>query len=457
MPNSDFDKTLKEKLSAYEAGFHPADWQKMEAMLPQDSRKPFLLVTFLFGFFFLGISGLLMNHLLTDKRPEGNAARMVAEIPKAESHSPEAINADEGQKENSNGTENGKGNLKETTRSPESGLQNEPKSNAQTQKHQPPAKNGNLSKSLKELTGSKKSQAGEKKFSSTKRKKGNANAEKQAVITTTDSYESDDAELLAMLKAGEINSTLTEDIRTTFDAPERKKKRKVFEFALGVGGGPNISFIDASYLTKPGYAAGISQEFMFIDRIGLALLESYVIRRYDGGNYPCPAGYVNCPESYASDVKSFDLGIDLKVNLIHKPRWNWYAKAGVVNVFKLKEIFEFTYSDIDTVASPPGETTQTNFNGSTNSLVANQDAYTGFTLPNAFSPNPEPLPDLTISGAKRFHPAYHFATGFDVALNSRIKLQFETGYSFTKPAVGADEKRLHSIGLNGGVFCIFGK
>lgn len=461
MPN-EFDKILNERLEGYEASFNPADWQRMEALLPQDSRKFFFVIAGLFALLFVATSALMMNNLLNSSADEKTFAVDVSQNGKISDAEYRGL------KYAQNKAETSEAEQSESVEAKDESV-NTPAAAKADLKTSSPANAPDYSAAPEAKTKSEKTQSGASGVANERELKRKNKAATGTVIhpvreghrmnngvarTTADSQT---AEMLARINADMIGSSASEEPKLpSLEGMESltNKKGKVFEFGLGLLAGANISFIDAAYLTKPGYAVGIAQELMFVNRVGLVLSESYAVAKYDGGSYPCPSGYANCPNGYSSDVKSFNLGIDLKVNIIQKPQWNWYAKAGVTNAFKIEELFEFRYPDMDTVAPPPVPSTQTNFNGSNDASF--EDAL-GVTAINAFAPNPEPLPDLTISGAKRFHPAYHFAAGFDVKLSARVKLQFETGYSFTKPTVGPDDKRLHTIGLNGGFFYTFAK
>ncbi|HXH19801.1 MAG TPA: hypothetical protein VNJ07_12040 [Chitinophagales bacterium] len=469
MPNRDFDKTLKEKLSAYEAPFNPADWQKMEALLPQDSGKFFIVIAATFMLLFLGIGTLMLTTFLHSDNfgqapalAEKNHPNQLEPDYGGERYVPQKLNPDNmklspkqilaGSKEDSATNSIGK---PENNHSMQQKLITASAIETEIESKKTPEKRFSNTKKERELRESysfigetQSGNSGESDFQNRHLSQSVLAKGREALL------DEEFAETVAKLNAGLIHTPASDEIQmpsheeTAFVV---KKKRKVFEFALGAEAGTSISFISANHSLKPGYSVGLSQELMFIDRIGLALSESYSQRKYDGGQYPCnqPAGF-QCPVSYTSDVYSIDFGIDVKASLIHKARWNWFVKAGVANVLKLKETFEYAYLDIDTIPPPPGLPTQTNYSNSPGTSENFDSALGGNTAS-------EPLPDLSLSGAKRFHPAWHVSTGFEVMLNSRLKLQVETGYSFTKPTVGADDKRLHSVGMNGGIFCVFGK
>lgn len=221
----------------------------------------------------------------------------------------------------------------------------------------------------------------------------------------------------------------------------KKPKKQIVSLVMGAGAGMNFSFTDPALMTKPGYSIDLAEELMFVKRIGIALTQSYTDRRYDGGAFPCPDGVQNCPYSYSSTVKSMDFGIDIKANLVNKTRWSWYVKAGVINTVKIKELFTYHYPQIDTVTPPPTLPPQNNFNGGTMEMTF--DSGFGLSINDA-----KETPDLTISGDKRYHIAYHAATGVDIAMNPRMKVQFEAGHCFTQPIVGEANNRLQSFGVN---------
>lgn len=466
MPN-ELDKILNEKLKDYQASYSPADWQAMEAMLPRDARKFFLAVVSLFGLLFLFTGTLMLNNLFHSSGA-GKSSSMAEPLKggaleadygglkyvpplKAESRSlrqpvsgQTIVNNNAGSKA-LNGLSASRLN---DSRSAQPGVVMLGKNNTQRQASEE-----------EKVSGKKNEEAARHRAFSPRtrgrKQKDSANKSHNPVSGET-IMPDQSAEMLARQNTQLIQADVNDYARIlSLERIEsvNTKKRRVFQFTLGAGAGPLISFIGTGSLTKPGYTAGLMQEFMFLKRIGLVLTEAYTLRKYDGGNYPCPAGYINCPSSYTSQIQSVDCGIDLKANLIHRAKWSWYAKAGITHVLKVKEIFKFTYTDIDTIAPPPRQSTQTNFT----SAPAPEFDSAVLGVPNALAPHREPLPDLTISGDKRFHPAYHFATGLDVSLNARLKMQLEAGYSFTQPIVGDNDRRLHTPGCSGTIFCVFGK
>lgn len=470
---SEFDDILKNKLSSYSADFSPADWQQMEAMLPEKSNKPYALIALLL--LFVGIGGLLVG--MGEFEKENNAAATAQE-------NSSTISNDTADSEFKNAVNN--------TGEKRLVLNSEAKNFNAKEPSQFAGLNGNIEKALvnqsdnvrtpsplEEGRGevvSKKKNSFDEKNNKVSNDSGKSSLVKKSrsnfsEADTHQSYSSsienavenspeiqnntETVSALTSIESGFIKlsneekifaekSTLSDDAM-----PTHKSKKQIATFAMGIGAGMNFSFIGAGSLTKPGYAVDIAQELMFINRIGLSFTQGYTLRKYDGGQYPCPSGTIDCPYSYSSVVRSMDFGVDIKANLIKKTKWNWYVKAGIINTVKLKEDFSYQYPQTDTII-PPTLSPQTNFNGGSlhESL---QDNGSGLNNNSGY------LPDLTISGIKRYHIAYHAATGFDVALRPNLHLQVEAGESFTQPAVGAENRRLHSIGINGRLFYRFGR
>lgn len=475
---SDFDKILRENLKGYEADFNPADWQKMEAMLPEKSKKPYGLLALLL--LFLGIGGLLLG---TGEFQTGNNAAVITQ-------------------ENSSAKSNENGDLEfknenavNAIEKPESSLNSKVETSNANEQNQVAgssgkAKNEFVNQSDNVRTPSPKGEGrGEvviKKRSSSEEKNSKVNNDSQKTssrkkISNSNFYEANSQQsysssientnensadiqnntesvfALASIESDLINLNneekfLGEKSALTDDAlPKHKPKKQIVTFALGGGAGINFSFTDASRWTKPGYTVDVAQEIMFINRIGIAFTQGYSVRNYDGGQYPCPSGTLNCPTSYNSTVRSVDFGVDLKAILIHKTRWNWYVKAGVINMVKLKEEFSYGFPQTDTIM-PPTLPPKTNFNGSS-SFTANEAMHNPLAGLDAGSYPP----DITISGVKRYHIAFRSATGFDVALNSKLRIQAEAGHSFTQPIVGVENRRLHSISINTRLLYCFGR
>ncbi len=471
---SDFDKILRKNLKGYEADFNPADWQKMESMLPKQSRKPYALIALLL--LSVGIFGLLVGTREFSK--ENYSAVIESEKNSLEESSVAGLQtnleSDKADKNNAGKVRDIQKQNTEQTKSKqeihESGISKSednvwtPSPTGEGRGEVVMKKTESREKSVIDIE-SKNSEAANLQDNSDRKRSANpkTNPYQSTLVANSEAAESFHSDAhsnshqadfaLASIEAGVIKlddeKNLAERNALSDDtAPKHKPQRKIVTFVLGGGAGMNFSFIDATRWTNPGYTVDVAQEIMFINRIGIAFTQGYSERKYDGGQYPCPSGTLNCPTSYNSTVRSVDFGVDLKANLIHKTKWNWYVKTGIINTVKLKEEFNYSYPQTDTITSPTLPL-QTNFNGGSFS-EAMQDNLSG--LDKADYPS-----DLTVSGIKRYHIAFHSATGFDVALNSKLQLQFEAGHSFTQPTVGVDDKRLHSIGVNGRLFYRFGR
>jgi len=459
---SEFDKILSKKLSGYQAEYNPADWQKMEAMLPQNSRKPFLLLPLLF--LLLGVIGLWsgMSENSGANKPISAEVNQATEQRLNEPSAGSFENSSLLAEKNVAAAKSTEQNLKTNSTS---AADNEIERDVVEAKNQATGKNHNQESSAPRNSGKKmKTEVKENKSANSSMVLNSSGSASHGVKNShSDEGLPLDNSLSAgsNTEAGEIfarNLYAGEQIpdAPVSNAPETsnpkvKKKNPVAEFTIGMGAGINFSLTDVARWTKPGYSVDLNEEVMFLKRIGVSLTQSYTVRKYDGGNYPCPvSGYSGCPNTYGSTVKSFDFGVDAKANLIQKAKWDWYVKAGIVNAIKFREEFEYHYPDYDTIIPPPNLAPQTNFNGSSSgeSLFDNTTAG-GLNYIEA--------PDLTVSGAKRYHLAWHFATGIDYRISSRAGLQFELAHTFTKPTAGADDKRLHSPGVNGKFCYFFGK
>lgn len=456
---SDFDKILNNRLRGYEADFSPADWQQMEKMLPEKSRKPFLLFALLL--LLVGIGGLMVG---TVEFQKGNKIAAVAQNSSAADFGRSVIT--ESKSEKPNATERGKVPSVSETKNSNTKQQSQPAGlNKKTNREK-----NNQKENVRNLSSSGEGLAVIKKRMSADEKNNKVNSDAQQIFsgkeinngaqeanplqahpdsvagTSENATEfqryTETVSALASIEAGfinlndEKNGIATKKALSDNATSKHKSKKQIVSFAIGAGAGMNFSFTGAGSLIKPGYAAGIAQEIMFINRIGLSLTQSYTERKYDGGQYPCPPGTTDCPYSYTSTVRSVDFGADIKANLLHKTKWNWYAKAGIINTVKLKEEFSYNYTIIDTIA--PNLPPQTNFNtGATNEA-----------MDNLGSSRTDYPPDLTLSGAKRYHIAYHAATGVDLALKPNMRLQTEAGYAFTHAKAGVPGRHLHTICLN---------
>lgn len=460
---SEFDKILSKKLSGYQAEYNPADWQKMEAMLPQNSRKPFLLLPLLF--LLLGVIGLWsgMSENSGANKPISAEANQATEQRQNETSAGSFENSSLLAEKNVAAAKSTEKNLKTNSTSAADNeierdvteAENPAKGKNHNQKSSAPRNSGKkMNTEVKENKSANSSMVLNSSGSANLGVERSRNEEELPLDNSLSADSNTEAgENFAMnLYAGEQIPGAPVSNAPKTSNPKVKKKNPVAEFAIGTGAGINFSLTDAARWTKPGYSVDLNEEVMFLKRIGVSLTQSYTVRKYDGGNYPCPvSGYSGCPNTYSSTVKSFDFGVDAKANLIQKSKWGWYVKAGIVNAIKFREEFEYHYPDYDTIIPPqPTLAPQTNFNGSNTNEALFDNAMTGGV-------NYVESPDLTISGAKRYHLAWHFATGIDYRISSRAGLQFELAHTFTKPTAGADDKRLHSPGVNGKFCYLFGK
>lgn len=512
MPERDSDRIIYEKLRDYKADYNSADWEQMEAMLPQkSSRRVYYYSAAALLLLLLGSLGLWIGMggignsdtraVVVQKETPGLAGNNSEQVSVKKSDNAgqsgnTAVKTTEGQYEQSlspaiseqvthekifNGTEQAKTSPEQVIQKEERQLKARSFDRGGVKKEEViiqerTAVNTDTEVSPKMPVESKISQSESasvadernvavamfEKLSDEVSSTGSARSSNESesftpALAETAGYSKSSPEYLdevfalnriesGLLRADDEEAT----IRSVKEAlngdalPSRKPKKQIVSFVMGAGAGMNFSFTDPALITKPGYSIDVAEELMFIKRIGIALSQSYVDRRYDGGAYPCPEGVEGCPYAYSSSVKSVDFGIDVKATLVNKARWSWYVKAGVVNTVKIKENFSYSYPEIDTITPPPTTTLppQTNFNGTSMDIMFESQSL-------SLTADAIPAPDLTISGVKRYHLAYHAATGFDIALTPIIKMQLEAGHTFTQPIVGDANNRLHSFGVNG--------
>lgn len=439
MPSNDFDKILRDKVAGYEAPYNPADWGQMEAMLDQEgSRKPLLLILLIFLLGLLGSSVFLFNSFDDSGRIVQNHVGLMragdnslvpfrndCNDPVVRENSTVVQDERPGFNESGGDGKNDNGNYFASSGS---------NPNSSNVKSEDPKKDVANSHKTGLAAANPSDKNGNDNIGSFKIDR---EEEEQLFVSTFDGLP---------LEVHNLNSF--EEI--PLDKTLESEKRKVVSFALGFGGGFNQSFLKSESLTKPGYQAGLTEELMFIDRIGLSFGQGYSQRTYKVSDVHCNYFSADqCPLSYQSTIKAFEIVIDVKANLVHKEKWDYYVKAGFQHNFKISETFDYQYPSIDTVLNPPNLPSQNNFNSTAS-------ASTEFDLSGGLNTKSY-IEDFTISQNKRYHGAFHFATGFDYRIRNRFALQYELGYYGSLPKIGAQEKHLQAIGFDTRFLYRFGK
>ncbi|GIV34670.1 MAG: hypothetical protein KatS3mg031_2205 [Chitinophagales bacterium] len=446
---NEFDKKLRKKLEQFEAPYEAADWDRMHALLEKDRKKGLGYITL----FILaaGISGLAIWSIFLSPEAPLSIRHSEPYIIKNHRHEAATPNAplytecsDRNDSQDAAPVNNAALLTKEIAPSSQD-YNKKPTSLpliAGNKRHpvQTVMTSGLLPQSAADGAGSR-----------------SAMALKPSLIQSTGGLHAE-ARMLAALPAEQIDSP--EEIHAArilhLEMTKNKKFRKTkVRFATGAGMGSSASFIASGQQIYPGYKAALTQELMFVERVGLVTEEAYLFRKYDGGRYPCPEGAIGCPDSYTSSVRAFALSIHLKVNLINHPRWSWYIKGGITNVIKLEETFDYSYGSSDTIPVPPMPTLSghNNFNSGM-TTEGFFDSASSFTSSPSGQIAP---PDLSISGARRYHPEFHTATGAEIWLSPVWALQIEAGYTLTRRTVGPNDYRLQTPELNGRVVYYFGK
>ncbi|MCU0450390.1 MAG: hypothetical protein MUC97_11215 [Bernardetiaceae bacterium] len=120
-------------------------------------------------------------------------------------------------------------------------------------------------------------------------------------------------------------------------------------FNLGLGISPDVSFVEMSALTRPGYKLALEAELRLARRLSLASGVVYTQMRYqtDPEDYRAPY-YGFWPQGSkpwgmaSGDCQVIEVPINLRYALLAQPRQRFFVGAGVSSYFLLKEDYRFS-------------------------------------------------------------------------------------------------------------------
>lgn len=481
------DKQLRDKLSGTEFPFDPQAWEQMEAMLDKKKKRR--------GFFWWwtgGVAAVLVlaigsigwglflmeedDKQIVEKLEIGNQKSENTIVAVSSGSEPEKAKV-KSEKLKVNGpvekseVRNQKseintvkaGNTKsENTKNKNSIASIVNPSNLSAGKHgQRHARVNLFSKGKKQLATSNKQQHNNSKQQTTNNKPATAVQTEIEMLNTASAKNSSEENIsLSRMEASLLNY-VSENATTSFDKKEEdvlpKQKKKIFNYSIGVlanvtgasvgkqVGIPEQPTAPYFFCSKPSYMVGFTHDFLFVNRVAITNSVLFSQTSFDV-YHPKTTSFTISPGIYSSHITELAIPIGIKVYPVVKNSFRFYISTGIINHIKLKETFDYTMLDGDTVPNttsnlfdPANFPYQTNFGIESKSLDA-QIATGGETSTKDFS----------INKAKRYYASFYAGAGFEYVAKKHFILFAEPVFYMSLQKIGVQDKRKYNLGLSGG-------
>lgn len=129
-------------------------------------------------------------------------------------------------------------------------------------------------------------------------------------------------------------------------------KRPASYFSLGIGFSPDFSSVGLGNFVTPGSRWTIQAEYSFLNRLSINTGIVLVNNKYEayGSDYHAPSAYwkngIVAEEAYG-ECKMVDIPLNLRYDIISKPRHKLFVSGGASTYFVLKEDYYFQYEQDD--------------------------------------------------------------------------------------------------------------
>jgi hypothetical protein len=474
MPDNEFDRIFSEKLGGVKPAYDAQDWAAMQQMLNnKPAGRPLM--------FWWAAAALLISALsagawyysyqssLSDSQMAGNAIEQSEQSPVngSDNIGTSGVTETEGNTNSSNNS------LRNNENTPKEG------SDAEGEKKETAVSGNNKNNSVESqkpthITRHKKQQKGNdvagigngQSTVTTKKDKDfkkSTHAQKNTAHTTVVSTpvngnysEIPPVEEMANLYLQQINLSSVNAAEEKMqlaelaeqDEPIKPKKGKV-KFNIAAYSGLAYTRTDPSTWAKPGFNAGIATEMMIKRRVGISIGVGYTVMKY--GSKDVQANYegYQAPESYTSEIKAVEIPLDIRVNMLNKGRWSLFAGAGINNIIKLSESYDYVLAPVDTLVPEPPRTPPGTTNLGGNAVGENAE----FDTANGVSGGG--LESSNAFYARRYLPVGRVTVGVEYAISKVFSLQAAPIFSLSLPYVGIQDKRVYSLGFDARVNCYF--
>ncbi|NNC94453.1 MAG: PorT family protein [Chitinophagales bacterium] len=204
-----------------------------------------------------------------------------------------------------------------------------------------------------------------------------------------------------------------------------------WNYNLGLSGGTSLSYLDDNLMPRFGYNIGLGMEAMFKGKFGVSTGLNYSVIEYETSIFDCDtATRYRCPVYYTSIIKSVDIPISIRYNLVRKNSWRLFLKGGITNHIKLEEKFNYIFEPDNSEPQPPRSNNFTH-NSATSSLERSFDR------------------DFTLSEEKRYHMSYMAGFGVEKFVARQMSLGFGPDIFMTANKAGNKDNRIVTFRASG--------
>ncbi|MCK5208026.1 MAG: hypothetical protein KAQ79_08395 [Cyclobacteriaceae bacterium] len=153
---------------------------------------------------------------------------------------------------------------------------------------------------------------------------------------------------ISRLETGDVPELI--DVTNTSEiVPE---KNPTSYFSLGIGFSPDFSTVGFGNFVTPGSRWTIQAEYSFLNRLSIITGIVLVNNKYEayGVDYHAPSAYwkngIVAEEAYG-ECKMVDIPLNLRYDILSKPRHKLFVSGGASTYFVLKEDYYFQYEQDD--------------------------------------------------------------------------------------------------------------
>ncbi|MBK8659290.1 MAG: hypothetical protein IPN22_10585 [Bacteroidetes bacterium] len=254
----------------------------------------------------------------------------------------------------------------------------------------------------------------------------------------------------------------TDSTATTTSSAEKttQKKSPVFRYQLGVAAqlsGTSVGGGNGVYRT-PSFAAGITQEFLFMNRFALTTGLHYAQTSFRIGQPLTDSAFAgnNVYNHYTTQLQELNIPMGIKVYAWQTEQWRVFVHTGIIHHVKLREQFvsNITSPPSALVNIPPG----TPFD---NTNVTNSNPFGTIETADLISAAQKSATTeadyFGIRGQKRYYTSLYVSCGVEVVLRKRLHLVAEPMYQLLLHKIGRQPNLRHQFGLTAGFKYTFWK
>lgn len=479
---SNSDKQMRDKLQGFEAPYDPAAWQAMSALLDQKKKRR--------GFFWWWMGGsvaavFLVSAFLLINAPTSSeknklaqnqqSAELKAETKTTETVVSESFNEPATHKATGNeaAISDMKAAAKQKTKSATAAIRhnNTPRRKLKQQEalaaaapeEMPFVHNTEASKSSPfaafEVTDENALQNRLAEAALLQQ----ARAQQSASATEQQTAAADENSLQKIFNA--VDSSAHED------KPAEKptgKKQFVFHYQLGAAANITATSVGAQSINgknnllygTPSFAAGLSQEFLFMNRFAITtgLMYAQTGFRIEQPDTDTSFAGGSTYNHYTSKISELNVPVGIKVYPYVSETLKVFAHTGIVNHIKLQEVFVSNITSPQAIVNvPPGQTLLdgNNFTNANANPFGELSGITTTALEKTITTGEADF--FGIRGQKRYYTSFFASCGLEVVLRKRLHIVAEPMYQLLLHKIGRQQNLKHNFGLSAGVKWMFGR